>query len=167
MLFMNCNFHCTATNTEFISANNAVLGMCFTSNLFYKVSASGHYCMIHFCNAVEGILDRFYFAEISSFLGVYTTGVALSCGLLKAFLNSSAVVKYQEGEALHCGGYEEYTSFLNNNSHLTTASIRSCYWSYPAIFTLILVVVFSKYLTLLTTRSPVSVSDYSTRALRL
>ena len=82
--------------------------------------------MMHLYDAAEGILDRCCFAGISSF-HAYATGYETHWSIPKASLNSTVVANYQGVEAPYWGGYNEFTGFFNNNSHLITTTLRSCY----------------------------------------
>lgn len=125
--FKNCIFEGESTSGEFISANNAALKVSFVSCLFVKISVSGQYFLVSLYDAAEGILDRCCFAEVNCYLAAYATGYSARWSIPKASLNSTVVVNYRGREAPFWGGYNEYTSFFNNNSHSITTRLRSCY----------------------------------------
>lgn len=112
---------------DFISANNADLETFFVSCLFHKITVSGKFYVMHIYEAAKGILVQCCFSEINSLTAIYGTGVGDSWSIPKASLNSTVTVIYRGDRAPYWGGYEEFTSYFNNHSHLVAASMRSCY----------------------------------------
>ena len=101
--------------------------MSFVSSFFNKISISRQYLVIWLYNAVEGILERCCFAEVSPCLSIYGTGLSTSWSLPKSSLNSTVTKNCRGEEASFWGGYNKFAFFYNNNSHLFTVSLRSCY----------------------------------------
>ena len=120
-----CLFQGTA-NGNFIYAGNGLLRYHFESCLFTQVSATLNYYLIRLEYADEGLIDRCCFYDDIAY-HIYGSGVHSSFSLRSASVNSTVFKNCQMSDSPYLGGSEEYTSFFNNHTYLSSALYDSCY----------------------------------------